>query len=370
MTRSGLAGPLFALMAAAAAAGPAAAQDQREAIAFKPVVERIVSEVVVPGYDRLIDAAQAQEQAIDALCEAPGAEALAAARDRFSDLVLAFSAVEPYRFGPAREDNRFERLFFWPDRRSIGLRQVQGLLAEEDATALEVDTLRDKSVAVQGLLALDYVLADDDAAAALTEAPSGYRCAYAGTIAGAIETTAREIRDGWTAPEGYGALMEAAGPDNPVYRSHGEAVQEFLEAGREELQVVGDMKILAVIGETPEKAKPKLAPFWRSGLVLPSLQANLAAIETLQRGGGLPELLPADEAYNAGSLSFQLSEAERVFADLEAEDRPWIELAEDPDAHGQITYATIPIKGALSILAERYPAALGLILGFNSLDGD
>ncbi|WP_018700533.1 imelysin family protein [Amorphus coralli] len=360
---------LPALLLATALAAPAAAQEQRQPVAFKPILERIVADVVEPSYDRLVEAAEAERDAVAALCEAPGDDALAAARDGFADLVLAFSAVEPYRFGPAREDNRFEKLFFWPDRRGIGLRQVQGLLAEEDPSATAVDTLRDKSVAVQGLLALDYVLSDDDADV-LAETPAGYRCAYAEAIAGAILTTATEIRDGWIGPDGYGALMMAAGPDNPVFRSHGEAVQEFLEAGREQLQVVGAMKIAAIIGETPKKARPKLAPFWRSGLVLASLQANLEAVEALQEGGGIAEALPEDEAFNADSLSFQLGEAAGVFAALEADGRDWIELAKDPGAHDRLSYSAIPVAGALTILADRYPAALGLTLGFNSLDGD
>ncbi len=129
-------------------------------------------------------------------------------------------------------------------------------------------------------------------------------------------------------------------------------------------------EILAVIGETPGDAKPKLAPFWRSGLVLPSMEANLQAIQTLQDDGGLAELLPPDAAFNAGSLRFQLSEADTVFEGLRESGRPWSDIAEEPSDHDRLTYATIPITGALEILADRYPAALGLILGFNSLDGD
>lgn len=358
-----------ALLVGAAGIAPASAQEAASPIAFKPTVERIVSQVIVPSYDRLVKAARDEQAALADLCATPSDAALLAARDRFADLVLAFSAVEPYRFGPAREDNRFERLFFWPDRRSIGQRQIQGLLAQEDPTALEVESLRAKSVAVQGLLALDYVLADDDAAT-LAEPPASYRCRYGEAIAGAILATAEEIRDGWTAPDGYGALLMTAGPDNPVFRSHGEVVQEFLEAGREQLQVVRDMKILAIIGETARGAKPKLSPFWRSGLVLPALEANLKAVQTLQNEGGLADLLPADAVFNAGSLDFQLSEAAKIFEGLQQSDRTWAEIVETPADHDRLAYATIPITGALEILADRYPAALGLVLGFNSLDGD
>lgn len=358
----------LALLAAVSIGVPAlAAADQP--IAFKPAVARIIENVIVPSYEGLVSAAEAERQAMTALCEAPSPEALAAARAGFADLVVAFAKVEPYRFGPAREDNRFERLFFWPDRRSIGLRQVQGLLVEEDPTAFQVDTLHDKSVAMQGLLALDYVLAGTGADD-LATAPAGYRCRYGAAIAGAILRSSGEILEGWTGPNGYGALMLDAGPDNPIYRSHGEVMQAFLQAGREQLQIVGDMKIAAVIGDTPDKAKPKIAPFWRSGLVIPSLDANLQAVLMLQNEGGLAELLPDNEAYNANSLAFQIGEARRVLAELEATGTPWVELVEEPAAHEQLGYVQIPINGALKILAERYPAALGLILGFNSLDGD
>jgi predicted lipoprotein len=40
------------------------------------------------------------------------------------------------------------------------------------------------------------------------------------------------------------------------------------------------------------------------------------------------------------------------------------------EAHGLLKYATVPLHGAADILESRLPQALGLIIGFNSLDGD
>ena len=155
------------------------------------------------------------------------------------ELVLAWSRVELIRFGPARDQNRYERLFFWPDPRGRGLQQIQEIIATEDPTATSVETLREKSVAVQGLFALEFVLYGTGSEALVDAAnpARSFRCRFGAAIAGAIEKTAEEILADWTKPDGYAALMRDAGPDNPVYRSHGEVVQELIKSAREQLQL-------------------------------------------------------------------------------------------------------------------------------------
>ena len=55
------------------------------------------------------------------------------------------------------EDNRFERVLFFPDRKSTGLKQVQAALAKPEDSVTTMETLKDKSVAMQGLGALEFV---------------------------------------------------------------------------------------------------------------------------------------------------------------------------------------------------------------------
>lgn len=342
------------------------------AIAFRPVVERVVDAVIVPGYERLAEAAGEEQAAAEALCAAPDAARLAAARAGFRDLVVAWSAVEMIRFGPAREANRYERLFFWPDPRGRGLQQVQEVIATTDATATGLETLRAKSVAVQGLLALEFVLfgTGSEALAGPADPAAAFRCAYAATIADAIAATAGEIVADWTKAGGYADLMRQAGPDDPVYRSHGEVAQELIKAAREQLQLVRDLKLGAAIGATPEKAQPKRAPFWRSDLVLPAVSANLAAIVALVGADGIGAALPTDKAWAAGQVAFELGRADEVLARVAASGTPWEVLAADPAANADIRYTLIPLGDVLGLLETDYPGALGLITGFNSLDGD
>ena len=334
-------------------------------IAYRPVVEAAIDDVIVPGYRALAEAAS-----VATLCKAPGAASLDAARAGFARLVQAWSRVEMYRMGPARDANRTERLFFWPDRKGLGQRQVDGILASGDAGATDVASLRQKSVAVQGLLALEALIAGDGSAALADGPADSFRCRYAATVAAAVALTAREILDGWTAPDGFAAVMRNAGPDNPVFRAQGEVVQDLLRAMREQLQMVRELKIARVIGDTPAAATPTRAPFWRSNQAIPAIVANLEAIIDLNDRGGLAAALPKGFEWAGPSLDFELRQAIRALDAVAATGKPWPDAVRDPASHQRLAYSLIPTGSALDMLAGSYVTGLGLIAGFNSQDGD
>ena len=153
-------GRLFAAVIAAALIIPAqsraAPAPSDEAI--HAVMAAVVDDVIVPGYAAFHESAEALDNAADRLCADASPQSLDAARATFSGTVSAWGRIEMIHFGPAMDENRLERVLFYPDPRGIGLRQVQEILATEDETATKTETLAHKSVAAQGLGALEYVL--------------------------------------------------------------------------------------------------------------------------------------------------------------------------------------------------------------------
>jgi len=359
---------LAAGVLAAALAGPPGAQDGAAADppprAYRPVVEALIGEVILPAHAAFTTAAGEEAARLAALCEAPGAAPLAAAREGFAALVAAFGRVEMFRFGPAREENRVERLFFWPDRRGRGLRQVQGVLAAEDESAADPGMLRQKSVALQGLPALEFVLfgAGSDQLAAGVD----FRCRYGAAIATAIATVAAELEAAWRGP--YADLIAEAGPDNPAYRSHGEALQDILQAAAEQLEFIDRHKLGAAVGLTADASHPRRAPLWRANATLPAIVANLEGVEAILIDD-LATLLGADGDAVA-SARYELRLALERLRPLAADPRPFTDIVGDPASHRYLAIAHYPIEGAHNVLAQRIPAALGLIAGFNALDGD
>lgn len=343
-------------------AAPAGAQDRPP---FAPVVETLVDTVVVPAHETFATAAGRQAGRVAGLCEAPDAEALRVAREGFGTLLSAFGAVEPYRFGPAREENRVERLFFWPDRRGRGLRQVQTTLAERDPSATDPATLAGKSVALQGLPALEYALFGSGSGA-LASGTADHRCAYAEAVSAGIANVADALAAAWRGP--FRGTMLEAGPANPAYRSHGEALQDLLQAAAEQLEFVARFKLGPAVGDGPADARPRLAPFWRSGGTLAMVVANLEAVDALL-AGEIAGLL-GEDAHLVDSARFELARALEILRPLAMDPRPFEALVADEDAHRRLAYARIPLGGAAVILSQRIPAALGLVAGFNALDGD
>ncbi len=155
----------------------------------------------VPAYRQLAAKADAQIDAMAALCQTPSEENLHSARKGFAELVTAYAYAEPVRFGPIATNDRLERLYFWPDRKSTGLKQIQKALVSADETVLRVDSLADKSVALQGLNALEYVLYGA-LADKLTEEANSHACRYGKTIAQNIWTMADSMVVGLVAEDG------------------------------------------------------------------------------------------------------------------------------------------------------------------------
>jgi hypothetical protein len=331
---------------------------------FAGTLRTTLENVILQDHQAFADASLGITEPINNLCENPSSEHLEAVRTSFEGLVLNWSKIEIYRFGPAREANRFEKLFYWPDRRGRALRQVQNVLDSQDPTALSVEKLAKKSVAVQGLLALEFALFGNDAVTLVTG--NSYRCNYAKAIAGVIAMNAHLLFNSWQGEAGYAAELMNAGQENFFYRSHGEAVQELIKAAVEQLKIVGDLKIAASIGTTTSKAKPKRAPFWRSDLTLATLKVNVNSVEKLL-DSGISDLVTKKHSKVPKSFKFALNQ---VKAALATTDSKWIDTVMSDRGHKVLYRSHTLLAGATQIIQVYYPRALGLVLGFNTLDGD
>ncbi|MEM6748769.1 MAG: imelysin family protein, partial [Pseudomonadota bacterium] len=336
---------LFAL------ATPSLPAHTKSAADLASITQGMIEGHIQPSYLAFVEAANAQTTAMNALCEAPSEDALLVAQTEFKDLVVAWSAVEFIRFGPAREENRYERLFFWPDRNGRGLRQVQGVIGSEDETVTTQESLQGKSVALQGLPALEFVLFGTGSEG-LATGEAAHRCAYGAAIAPSIADVAGELSDAWQGFEGYAGLMLAPGPDNPIYRTEGEAMQELLRAMSEQMEILNDAKLARVVGESLEEVRPRRASFWRADASFEAMAANVAAILSLNEAGQVGQFLPEQSRRFAGTLEFELNFAARIFNGLADQEGSVEEVLADETTYGQFAGADLPLSGAFRIVDQ------------------
>ncbi|MHA7883924.1 imelysin family protein [Nitratireductor rhodophyticola] len=339
---------------------PAFAQDTPDTIA-PDIGSRVIEGYVTPVLTRFRETSGALSEALEKACSGTPEDDLNAVHAGFANTLSAFAHVSVLRFGPLVAENRFERIFFWPDPRGVTLRQVQGLLASEEPLP---DDLASQSVALQGLPALDYVLFGTGGDALPTDAR---RCAYAEAISANIAGLAAELEEAWAEGTSFRAAFTAPAADRDPYRSSAEVAGEIVKAAGTALEFARNAELLPALGKTVEKARGKRAPFWRSGQTFAFASAQIEGVQKLIAAAGFVDG-PSDlvNTYGRG-MDFDLSHAREAV--LAVETAPEEAFSEEPD-RGRISYATIAMEGAKHTLNGELSGALGLVMGFNALDGD
>jgi|GEM_PF-526957 len=332
-------------------------------------VSTVLATVVIPSHKKFVVASGDMVEAAGRLCAKPGSGTLETARNRFAKLVAAWSNIELYRFGPARVNNLHARLFFWPDRRNRGIRQVKRIIKSEDTTAVDLSKLKNKSVATQGLPALEYLFFGQGAET-LKNSVGEYRCSYAYTVAQAIDDHAAILLAYWADDGGHAQTMMSTGGSNSIYYSTEEVIQELLWAAITQLEIIYNLKLKAMLGESPDKTKPYRTPFARSTLAPSAISDNIDSVLRLFANSSAPLLSSKNHGHYAATLRFELDQVSYVFAELDEDLRGWKDLLQIPRTQESLRYSLYPLAGAIRVLREDYTSALGLSLGFNAMDGD
>lgn len=350
---------------APSAATPAEAVLLDPAIAAD-VVARAVNHYLLPGYERFGVEAGLMDIVMGDLCHSRDAPRLEVARRQFGALALSWARVDFARFGPVMEDNRLERILFWPDRKSTGLKQVQAVLATKDETVADFVTLAKKSVALQGLGALEYVLFGTGADDLLSEA-GNFRCRFGVAIAAGLGQTAQQISKAWDDPANVIAGLLQPSADHALYRSEAEALEAVIGVFPHGVEMLRDTRLLPFLGTDAKDAAPKSALLWRSGLAIPMIAASFKGMADYFEIAQFGNLLREDTRWLASSIQFEFANMART---LDAVSQPVEIAAADPALRGRLMYAVIVSRSLQRLIGEEMTGALGLSVGFSALDGD
>lgn len=346
-------------------ASPALAQS---AIPTHDIIEGAIDGYIRPGFQHFAEESSSLEMNVAALCATPSGDALATAQNQFRSTVIAFSRIEFIRIGPLGTGDRLERLLFWPDRKGIALRQVQAALADKDPTAATAETLEGKSVAMQGLVALEYLLfgtGNDELGT-----PAGtYRCSYAAASAGLIDKLATTLNAEWrdTSPDGASEHLLNPQPAHDDYRTETEVLEKLAATLIHGTEAIRDQRISPIISEATGSPKPRSALFWRSNMTVPSLAADFAGLHDFFLAARYPEAIGSENVWITEGANFEFQNAGRATAAITD---PMEQAVVDPRQLQALKYLVI-ITGSLdTLLGQNLAAALGLSVGFSTLDGD
>lgn len=355
----------FILAVGLLCAGAFAAQAETD---HAQIARDAVNKVIRPGYHDLARQTRVLQKKMDALCAAPSEAALQEVRNAFAETVARWSRVEIFRFGPVNHEHRYERLFFWPDPKGIGLRQVQRALIKKDEGVTAAETLAEKSVALQGLSAFEYLAYGTDADALARQGETGAsRCRFAAAIAANMASIAEEVETAWAEDAPFTKDFLEPGPNDPLYRAPNDVTLELFKAFSGGIELVRDQKLGKPLGESAERARPRLAAFWRSDLAFPNMAGNLEAVRALFVEGGFAAIVEAESPGVEKSVLFDL---DRVIKILDAETAPIAEAVVEPAERNKLESLRVALKSARDTASGLIAQGAGLSFGFNAMDGD
>jgi len=321
-------------------------------------VLRVLEAFVRPGFDVLSRRANEMALAMDTVCSDEGrARGLEWAQASFRGMVVAWSRVEFLRIGPLARNNRLERMLFWPDRRGRGLRQVRRALASEDTTVLDIETLDRKSVAFQGLGALEYLLFGEIAKTDLLK-PSSFRCRFATTVARGMALRADAISNDWNRADGFSRIWLNPGSENERFRTMNEAESALISIISNALSLMQDTRLRPLAS-----SNAKAALFWRSSQSLASLSANIVGLRDQLRISGLYDRLTGEAAGLDATIEFEFANALRTIARMQS-------VGPQNRGSKDLDYITIVVTSLQDLIGNELAPALQLSAGFSPTDGD
>ena len=337
---------------------------------YQALAVGLAENYALPRYAALADTFEAQEEVLTGFCEAPDEVGLEAARAAFHDSMDAWQGIQHITAGPIQLLFRRARINHWPERRNAVARGLNMLLGAADSASITPQRLAEASVAVQGLPALERLLFDEAALVAFSADTDDarFRCALVTAIGANLSDIAREVVAEWR-DEVLPVLK--AGESHPIYfRDAGDLSARLLTDLQGLLQLMIDLKLQPVLGESAAAARPLRVENRRSGRGSRNLRLNLEAAWDMVAGGdgaGFGASLARAELDLHESLMDAFAAAGQAAADLPA---PLATAVIEPAERGRVVAFLEALRGLRALLREPVPAALGLTLGFNAMDGD
>ncbi len=265
----------------------AIAQDSKPKIS-----NNVVTNVYQPLHAEFATAAHGIAAASIDLCQRRPASSVYRMQVQFAQLVERYGAVEMFRVGPLLEDNRLNRLFYWPDTRRVAGRQLRTFTNSADVQSITQDRLAKKSVALQGFTALERLLFLPQYQPIETGPP----CVLISAITHNIAHMAEELQVGWeTDTEFVQALLHPAS-ESAYFRSADEVLRSVYTQVKTGLDSLLDNKLQPLL--SADEKQRQLAPFWISQRTSALLRGNVRGLQALLLESGMLDGTRFEKRFN------------------------------------------------------------------------
>jgi len=351
---------------------PASAASGVPAQEYARVNAALLDHHILPRYEKLVAAATAFAGAVRGFCAGSGTAGLADVRERYHGVMDAWMGVQHLNFGPVELFMRSHRLYFWPGARGKVAGALKALMEDDSEGALSPGNLAEASVAVQGLPAVEYLLYTDETLEG-GDAAGSPQCTVLAAVSVNIQVMAEAIVADWRGGDiDFKRLFLNPAPENAYYDTHRSATLDLFKSFHGGLQIIADIKLKPVVGDTADTARPRLVESRKTGRALRNITINLEALESLYLGEGGPGLSELVSKHGKDDkLDPLMRKAFRMTLETTGSiDAPLADAIADAQQRSQAAKLLTQVLALKQIVKSRVASSLGVAVGFNAMDGD
>ena len=321
---------------------------------------RLLYDVYQPLHIEFAQAAEQWAGEVQGLCEQRTASSVYKLQVQFGNLIELFAAVELFRLGPLLEDNLRNRIFYWPDKRRVGERQLRALLASMSEESVFTGTIANKSVALQGFTALERLFYS----AGYQPVEDEPQCELIPVIVDNIAAMATTLSDGWKTDTDISQALLQPSAESKYFRTQDEVIVSAFTQIKVGLDIVLDAKLKPLLSR--DQKLMRQTPLWISQRTVAMLAGNVRGLRALLLNSDLLEENRLKEKLRTefNYIDHVLDELKPIVYFIDREN------AVTPRVAVLMNKLAATLAGVRWLVEEDVSQALGVKAGFNSEDGD
>ncbi len=275
----------------------------------------------LPRYEFMANAAGRLKSSAQEFCRIPDRGSLRLLRDSFHETLDTWSEINHIHFGRIMADNRYKRLFSWPDDKQLVTRTLDARL--KTMLAGKADTIPDASgfkPEIQGFPALGRLLFGGEAEWLLkNDTMAKVRCTLVEAIATNIARISRQNIAEWReGPQAYARLIKTAGdPGNTLFPTASSATEKYMASLQDSLRIIAGEKLPRIVKAESNMDEVRKLECVYSSRPLRNVMINLRAIYGLYRGEdgfGFDDILLMDTG-GGGAGGLLYNRIQKAFVD-------------------------------------------------------
>lgn len=291
----------------------------------------------------------ALHQTLSQYCQADSVEKLATVQTSWLETMHSWMPLQGQGKGPKKALALSWTIQFWPDKKDITGRKMNHILQNPDLW--RVESIKEQSVTVQGLGAMEWLLFDEHSE--FSRQDKSY-CQLALSISDNLTNHAEEINSEWQ-DNPWKALPESQWPAEYLG-----LIMNQLDFLLQKIQ-----RPLAKIGHP----RAYFSESWRSKQSLALMKSNIDALYKLYlaEGAGFDRLL---RQKGLSDLADRLDSQFKQTLDTWPAQASLFDMLQTKDGYGEALAQQNKLQRLKYLFHDEAAVELGIVVGFNSTDGD